>query len=87
MNYGVGGHYTVHHDYIDKGLINNRIATFLVYLKDVPQGKFMVSVPMIYMTQFYVHYIKLSVSNFVSYMCFVDYLRMTNFCLLNPNDS
>lgn len=51
MNYGVGGHYTVHHDYIDKGLINNRIATFLVYLKDVPQGKFMsVSVPMIYMT-------------------------------------
>ncbi|ROT78139.1 hypothetical protein C7M84_003153 [Penaeus vannamei] len=38
VNYGVGGHYTVHHDYIDKGLINNRIATFLVYLKDVPQG-------------------------------------------------
>ncbi|XP_037778479.1 prolyl 4-hydroxylase subunit alpha-1-like [Penaeus monodon] len=38
VNYGVGGHYTVHHDFVHRGLVNNRIATFLIYLKDVPQG-------------------------------------------------
>ncbi|XP_042858579.1 prolyl 4-hydroxylase subunit alpha-3-like [Penaeus japonicus] len=38
VNYGVGGHYTVHHDYVERGLVNNRVATFLIYLKDIPQG-------------------------------------------------
>ncbi|KAK7065988.1 Prolyl 4-hydroxylase, alpha polypeptide [Halocaridina rubra] len=39
VNYGVGGHYTVHHDAI--GNIRstfNRVATFLIYLTDVAQG-------------------------------------------------
>lgn len=38
VNYGVGGHYTVHHDAVSTSLLYNRIATFLIYLTDVTQG-------------------------------------------------
>ncbi|ROT78142.1 Prolyl 4-hydroxylase subunit alpha-2 [Penaeus vannamei] len=34
LNYGVGGHYTVHHD----AFVYPRMATFLIYLTTVPQG-------------------------------------------------
>ncbi|XP_042869646.1 prolyl 4-hydroxylase subunit alpha-3-like [Penaeus japonicus] len=34
LNYGVGGHYTVHHD----SFVYPRVATFLIYLSTVPQG-------------------------------------------------
>ncbi|XP_037778069.1 prolyl 4-hydroxylase subunit alpha-1-like [Penaeus monodon] len=34
LNYGVGGHYTVHHD----AFVYPRVATFLIYLSTVPQG-------------------------------------------------
>ncbi|XP_064116840.1 prolyl 4-hydroxylase subunit alpha-1-like [Macrobrachium nipponense] len=38
VNYGVGGHYTVHHDATASSLPFNRMATFLIYLTDVQQG-------------------------------------------------
>ncbi|KAK4319702.1 hypothetical protein Pmani_009359 [Petrolisthes manimaculis] len=38
VNYGAGGHYTVHHDTLSVPYLTHlRIATFLVYLSDVPQ--------------------------------------------------
>ncbi|XP_042219131.1 prolyl 4-hydroxylase subunit alpha-1-like isoform X2 [Homarus americanus] len=40
VNYGVGGHYSVHHDALSNTpyLQFHRFATFLIYLTDVPQG-------------------------------------------------
>ncbi|XP_068200585.1 prolyl 4-hydroxylase subunit alpha-1-like [Palaemon carinicauda] len=38
VNYGIGGHYTVHHDATASNLTYNRMATFLIYLTDVQQG-------------------------------------------------
>ncbi|CAL4122111.1 unnamed protein product, partial [Meganyctiphanes norvegica] len=38
LNYGVGGHYTVHHDAISKGMVYNRFATIFMYLTDVEKG-------------------------------------------------
>ncbi|XP_047492050.1 LOW QUALITY PROTEIN: prolyl 4-hydroxylase subunit alpha-3-like [Penaeus chinensis] len=38
VNYGVGGHFSVHHDHVPLGLVKDRMLTFLMYLTDVPQG-------------------------------------------------
>ncbi|ROT78141.1 putative prolyl 4-hydroxylase subunit alpha-1 isoform X1 [Penaeus vannamei] len=37
VNYGVGGHFSVHHDHVHLGLVKDRMLTFLMYLTDVPQ--------------------------------------------------
>ncbi|XP_053379782.1 prolyl 4-hydroxylase subunit alpha-1-like isoform X2 [Mercenaria mercenaria] len=41
-NYGIGGHYEMHGDFLDSNekdhKINNRIATFMIYLTDVEEG-------------------------------------------------